>query len=1014
MRIIRAFTVGALAAALLVGCGDKGPGGSAGSGGTPTEPPPPDRPAGQSSFDSPLPGGGNNGRGTEGGDSAGGAGGATGTPPGAPGDGAGPQRMIEEGDIVKLDGTTLYVLNRYRGLQVIDLSDVTRPRLVSSAPFYGYPKELYVRGTKAYVIVSDYWSWWRCEECDGGFDTFRGSKVYVVDLADRTRPAIATSLNVEGEITDSRLVGDVLYVVSNEYSHYRYDGSPSTQDLTYVASINVAGEARQVARVDFPRNGWENHINVATDALFIASSAWGAWDGQGECQGDRQCTKLTKVDISDPAGQIAVRGSTVVAGYVQDRWQLDYDQANEVLRAVTVNFAWNSAEGPSVRTFRVRGDEFTPLGRTTVQLPRPESTMAVRFQAERAYIVTFEQRDPLFVVDLSDAAAPRVTASLDTPGWLDYIEPRGDRLVALGHDQEVDASGNPTSSWRLQVSLYDVADATAPALLDREIFGSDWGWTPGSRDDFQKVFKVLDDKGLILIPFTQYEEAQAGWYYGRSYGNVQLVDFDRQSLTMRGRVRQNGYTERAVPLPADKLAAVSNEVLDVLDISNRDTPRLDGSLELARNVADISIQGEVAVEYVGSFEQGNAQLYVVPASDPNTPDPLGRVDFDRPMSRIFKNGTLTYVVSSEMYTGRPLPGGNEPEILPGSITVVDIATPTSPRIRGRLELPRNISSGGCYYGGWEGGPGRGGVADAPGGWYGGCGAEMVQVDGTLLAMHQAGYCREWEPNTGRCTAQEPHRIHVADLGDPDAPVIASTTTFDEPDWMYGLQAQGRMLYISHYESFERDQQWYARYYLDRVDLADAARPAVRTKINIPGQFLGASADNRYIYAQEQWYEYSSTTGISDNRTLVHALEIDEAASLAYLRGTLTIRGYTGNVSLTPSGFAYTTVNHYDSMTGASRVELASLDLRDPANLRLATQDVTGAGQSYWWGSVTVAGARAFLMGGDGIAVYDISAAMAPRFDAFYRTHGYSSAVVVDGDRAYLPGGYYGVQVLDLR
>ena len=48
-----------------------------------------------------------------------------------------------------------------RGLQVVDLSDLDRPRLVGRAPIFGYPREMYVRGSLAYVIVSDYYTYWR-------------------------------------------------------------------------------------------------------------------------------------------------------------------------------------------------------------------------------------------------------------------------------------------------------------------------------------------------------------------------------------------------------------------------------------------------------------------------------------------------------------------------------------------------------------------------------------------------------------------------------------------------------------------------------------------------------------------------------------------------------------------------------------------------------------------------------------------------------------------------------------
>src|SRR5262245_15808187 len=80
------------------------------------------RPEGQSEFATPLLGNPRAG-GPAAGDAAGmGAPGTT-DPAGPPqAREAAPERLIEESDIYKLEGNLLFVLNRYRGLQVIDLT----------------------------------------------------------------------------------------------------------------------------------------------------------------------------------------------------------------------------------------------------------------------------------------------------------------------------------------------------------------------------------------------------------------------------------------------------------------------------------------------------------------------------------------------------------------------------------------------------------------------------------------------------------------------------------------------------------------------------------------------------------------------------------------------------------------------------------------------------------------------------------------------------------------------------
>jgi len=50
-----------------------------------------------------------------------------------------------------------------------------------------------------------------------------------------------------------------------------------------------------------------------------------------------------------------------------------------------------------------------------------EQVYAVRFLGDRAYVVTFRQTDPLYVLDLSNPADPRAAGELQIPGFSDYL-----------------------------------------------------------------------------------------------------------------------------------------------------------------------------------------------------------------------------------------------------------------------------------------------------------------------------------------------------------------------------------------------------------------------------------------------------------------------------------------------------------------------------------------------------------------------------------------------------------------
>ena len=145
---------------------------------------------------------------------------------GPPGDGGGGEvkdneRTIEEGDIVKQYENTLFVLNQYRGLQLIDITDRNTPSLLSTVPVYGYPVELYVRNGTAYVVISNYFNCWY-NTVKAAAESFQGSRIIAVDVRDRRAPQISGGIDIDGSITDTRLVGSILYAVANQYSYYYY------------------------------------------------------------------------------------------------------------------------------------------------------------------------------------------------------------------------------------------------------------------------------------------------------------------------------------------------------------------------------------------------------------------------------------------------------------------------------------------------------------------------------------------------------------------------------------------------------------------------------------------------------------------------------------------------------------------------------------------------------------------------------------------------------------------------
>jgi len=931
------------------------------------------RPHGQSTFETPMSGqNGNNSYAPSAGaeDSSNQAGGRGES-------GSAQPRAIEESDIYKLEGTTLFVLNRYRGLQIIDLSNLDQPRVIGHAPIYGYPKDMYVRDNNAYIIVSDYYSFWRGDDAlNEPWYASWGSQLRIVDISDPTNPTITGSVNLAGDCGDSRIVGDVMYLVSHRYPWWGGYATDDTEDMTQVLSLDLTNQdnIHVVESIDFPAAGWEQHVSVTPNTIYLASSLYQYADPVNYTGGG-YVTNVRYIDISDPAGHIQVRGDIDLAGRVMDRWSMDEYQGH--LRVASSN-DWGNGD-LFLTTISVQNpNALVQTGQYTLTVN--EQLTSARFDGPKGYLVSFRRIDPLFAFDLSDPANPRLLGELEMEGWLDFMVPMGDRIVALGHDDVARPDGG--TDWSLAVSLIDTTPET-PVLLSRVTLDGAWGWIPSERDDFAKVFRVLPELGLIVFPFQAWD--YENWTY---IGGVQLVDVNASQLTKRGLIGNAGWVERGVPYGDRTVLTLSSEVFQVMDIADRDHPSLRGRLELARNVTDFALigDGQYNVQLAGDWYLGDTSLTVTPTSDPDTASPTASIHVPAPYGRVFHNGNLVYV--SSVQTNR------DDNTQHSVIQTVDLSDPAHPRLRGSVELPQVV------YGSY-------------GYWYWGYGDEVVQVDGSLLAFHRYGY-HYWYYDCYDCGPSyyqdQPDYIYVVDMSDPDAPRLASTVQLDNIQWAWGLRASGRQLYLSDYTAFQRDNYWWARYDLLPIDLTDASNPVVRDRINIPGYVVDVKGDK--VFTVEGYYnqDYSQYT------SWLHALQIFDGA--AYLQSSVQLPGYAYYVSIDGTS-AFTTSNAYEPvldprtqevLTYTYRTTLSAIDISDIGNLRLAgSADVPTD-----WGYLRkVEGGRAFVSGGPGLYVFDVRDVEAPRFESFFRTWGWVMDIVLDGNKAYLPSGYYGVQVLDL-
>jgi hypothetical protein len=694
-----------------------------------------------------------------------------------------------------------------------------------------------------------------------------------------------------------------------------------------------------------------------------------------------------------------------------------------------------------LETFRVdSASDVERLARLTIQLPNPNETLqSARFDGTRAYAITAERIDPLFTFDLSDPANPRQLGELEMPGFVYHMEPRGDRMFALGFDNQNEAGS-------LHVSLFDVSDLEAPRLIQRVNFGGDWGNFAEDQDRIHKAFSILNDSGLILVPFagSTYDEASCNYDYG---SGIQLVDFSNDSLTKRGVAPQFGSARRAL-LHRDHLFGIGDNAVQTFDITDRDAPVPTGRLDVARNVSQVRVLGDHLMRFGNDWWTNQTTLDLQPIAQASQAQPQSEVD----LSALFGENTWSCGRSSE-WTGQVFSKGdyayvprytyrwnndtygNYQQRL--TFYVVDLSDRDNPRPIGTI--PVDAVTGDTYFSG------------------------IIQTENTLLVGRSSG--NYYYDYYGTRQGTPPRYFYdVIDLSDPAAPAVVNRIEVPEAiagggwgyfggggctiDMAWGWYGGGGYyggsnaitdgdLVVSQHSEPIAGQPGNVRYYLDRIDVSDPLNPVIMPKVNIPGNVVNFNADTNELVTLDYQETLESGRGYDDcyyrgagswyddrigscrvQRRTINSLVLEGNTAVRVSRVALDQDAYTSSIAVSDSRVFYTTSEFPDPVIAANSVPVTSatlntLRIQDGALEALAPVDL-GTMPAYYYTDLRARGDRAFELRDGELTVVDTADGEAPAVKSF-ELPGYSwcQALEVSGDAAYCAMGQRGVEVFDL-
>lgn len=470
---------------------------------------------------------------------------------------------VDEPDTVKTDGRVALAVAR-GAVQVIDLTG-EEPRLASSIPLpadaYGYPApaELLLQGEDLLVLstgsagpVGD-----GIASYDVGADLV--TRLLHVDIADPDRPAVLDEAEITGSYVSARMVDGTARVVISTGPHgfaWAYpDGHhadeaayreaeaeatahnrelverstlanwlPSVDDEPLVGCDDVSSplefsglDTLSVTTVDLSAGlaPTSSAAAVATgqvvyaspEHLYVATGRWSAWMDPLQVPEDEQATSIHAFDIADPSAT-AYTGSARVSGFVLNQFALSEHGGHLRVATTLLGPCCDPETGAqdsesAVTVLRPGEGGFDEVGRVD-GLGIDEQIQAVRFMGDLAAIVTFEQIDPLYLLDLADPSAPSVLGELEVPGFSQYLHRVGEDLL-LGVGQAGTAEGEIMGA---QMSTFDITDRSAPRLVDTQPLGGLNSWSTVGFD--HRAFLYWDPTRLAAVPVEEWSEDEGG------------------------------------------------------------------------------------------------------------------------------------------------------------------------------------------------------------------------------------------------------------------------------------------------------------------------------------------------------------------------------------------------------------------------------------------------------------------------------------------------------------------------
>lgn len=448
---------------------------------------------------------------------------------------------VDEADIIKTDGKYLYVMKATGSVRMIRAEGKTLEveGTIMLEALNETPQEMYVDGDILNLIVTG--SRTTLDSDDTQEDTYTANtenytKIYTYDISDRSVPQLRGTVKQKGTYSTSRKNGDVIYLFTQFYPQI----NDADQIDTYVPAVNGARlESTDIYLPEYQNSSSylvissvsnrrpdevidkkaivsaADNFYVSNDNIYIANANWGS---------DATMTQILK--FSCQKGKIRAKGAADLKGFLNDSFSMN--EYNGYLRIVLTDYSGDT----QTNALYVLDDALEVCGSIT-DIAEGEEIRSARFLGDTGYFVTFKETDPLFSVDLSNPADPKVLGELKITGFSSYLHFYGENKL-LGVGNEVDPETGAYTGIKL--AMFDVSDPSNVKQLHKFVIKDTYDcplfydYKAAMIDTEKNVFGFMCDSSYMIFRYDEgkgfenvFTENLGNSYYGSSYNGTQEI-----------------------------------------------------------------------------------------------------------------------------------------------------------------------------------------------------------------------------------------------------------------------------------------------------------------------------------------------------------------------------------------------------------------------------------------------------------------------------------------------------------